>query len=734
MRRFLLLALLSTGTIATSAMSTTTATTATTATTTTTATSASTPGVFGTFSTATIAELDNAVTQALSDRPVGHEAPFAMGVFHNGAVYRRGQGPLRRLTKAGRGDDVGTAATQTSFRLASITKTFTAIAVMQAVEEGRLSLDAPIKTWLPDYPRGDVITIRHLLGHTSGIRHYPRRGPERRLNKHLSSDETLNLFKRRPLAFKPGHRFLYTSYGYGVLGKILEVVRQKSLADVLAESVFDPLGLEHIGLEDSRAPDPAWPEGLRTSGSGPLVKSDRIDLSSRAAGGGARGTVDDLLVYAQALLREDLVQHETWLTMTTPNVVGIGKQVDYGLGFAVYPKRGQLIVAHAGGQPGTSSLIQLIPEANLAVVMATSLEGQGSVLGQVADDVVEVLLEGGRVRRGVYATNVVDDVTADGLNRVFSHGVAATDERFEGRLEAASDDGIDAAFRRFWRLLERDRIEADPVAARLLLRELHHPLQGSVSSRVGGTIAEALLSPMPIPAMTTTATTTTTTTNARLEGRARLSAAGPLPFFAEYVRLCHAQPARCPGARMPPTAIANTILRLAEDLADTDDSTLARLRRVDLRDVQQVTTATRTGFGASVRPDLEPGLTDAINTLMRRRNRQDALALARIAAKWMPRRPMPQLLLGELLLLSGDNDGGRRAIEAALASPRARSAISAKTLKRHTERLRRFEGGAVAAKNFARLTSGDDGGDGGDGGGETGGGDGDGTDTDDGDQ
>jgi len=591
---------------------------------------------FAAFASADEEALSRAVGDALVGRPIPGMGGVAIGVLHRGRAFRQGRGVVdRRLATP--------ATSRTPFRLASITKTLTAVATLQLVEEGRLSLDDRVGSLLPDVPASwRPVTVRQLLNHTSGIRHYPLKGPERFLDVHMTVDQTLALIAKRPLASPPGRRFLYTTYGYDVLGAVLERVEQRPFAEVLAERILDPVGMTSTFLEDSRARRDDWPEGLRRNRRGGVVPSRRIDLSTRFAGGGLRGTIDDLLRYADALLHHHLVDEATFRRMTTPTELVDGTTTDYGLGFAVYPQRGHLVVAHAGGQPETTTLLYLIPALDLAVVAATNLEGQGPALSAIAEAVVEVLVEGGVVRRDVVTRDPVDDAVAFVVHRATSWGRALVDD------DAVVGDRVevDAAFARFHALLDERRVKRGPAAVKKQARELHHPRQGRVTPIVGAVVAR-------------------TVRDVDGDAFASLAARGPLALFARYVEVCDAEPLRCPPPRRLQPALAARLTRLQATFSMVAPPPALALRTLDVLapdGVERAVALLTPMVGADSHPDYSEDLVVAAERLLPLRPR-DAVTIARLNAALHPQDARAALSLAEALLLVDDDDGASAALD-----------------------------------------------------------------------
>ncbi|MBL8957245.1 MAG: beta-lactamase family protein, partial [Myxococcaceae bacterium] len=414
-----------------------------------------------------VSAIDAAVRALLAQRP---SAGLSIGVRHGDAEWSTGYGYAQLAPPK-------PASPQTSYRLASVTKTLTGVAIMQLVEQGKVSLDAEVQAYLPRFPKKQgPITVRDLLTHVSGIYHYRDPKKEGHFKRHFSTEQSLALFKDWPLAHDPGTKFLYTTYGYDVLGAIVEAASGKSYADYLRDHVFGPAGMKRSSVEDPAKRDASWAAGYRVK-AGKLVPSESIDISSRFAGGGARSTVDDLLHYGAALFAGKLVKPATWEQMKVSGRTHDGRWVDYGLGFAVYPRAGHFIVAHLGGQPETTSLLILLPAHQLVIALLTNVEGQAALLSELGDVVIETLLDGGERRRPLYADDPVDQVLLDGMNRVFSYGLARR-EGWGGELKGNAT--LEETFTQLAVLLSREHIASDPDAARSAIAQAHHLVKGAV--------------------------------------------------------------------------------------------------------------------------------------------------------------------------------------------------------------------------------------------------------------
>ncbi|WP_406698666.1 serine hydrolase domain-containing protein [Singulisphaera sp. Ch08] len=259
---------------------------------------------------------------------------------------------------------------ETKFRLGSITKQFTAMAVMILQEQGKIDVHEKIKKYMPDSPAAwDEITVRHLLTHTSGIpsftgfADYPSM-----MRRHMALESLVGSFKDKALEFQPGDRFAYSNSGYVLLGFLIEKVSGKPYATVLQESIFDPLGMKETGYDN---PIPVLKH--RASGyaaRGPFrVNASFIDMTIPHAAGALYSTVDDLYLWDQALLTETLLPKAAREAMFTPD------KKDYGYGWSIAKKYGRRTVAHGGGINGFVTHILRFPDDEVCVIVLSNVEG-----------------------------------------------------------------------------------------------------------------------------------------------------------------------------------------------------------------------------------------------------------------------------------------------------------------------------------------------------------------------
>ncbi len=237
------------------------------------------------------------------------------------------------------------------FRIGSITKQFTAAAIMQLQEAGALDLDAKVASCLSGYRVPDHgITIRQLLTHSSGIPCFTEQaGFEQFEVKELTVHERLAFFVHLPLSFKPGERFAYSNSGYYLLGLVIEELSGLDLAIYFRERLFVPLGMNSTGLEGHGG---LWPiQGFTDEGQG-IERSPDISMSLPFSAGALLSTLDDLRRWELAMQSSALLSAAAWQQMWSPALLSDGEPVDYGFGFEFQTLNGLPVVEHGGGIAG----------------------------------------------------------------------------------------------------------------------------------------------------------------------------------------------------------------------------------------------------------------------------------------------------------------------------------------------------------------------------------------------
>ena len=281
----------------------------------------------------------------------------------------------------------------TLFRIASISKSITAVAIMQLVERGKIKLDNDARTYIPYFPKKKwKFTVRQILNHTAGIRNYYR--GEFDDTKHYSTiKDAVDIISKDTLAYKPGTKYLYTTLGYNLLGSIIENVSGQSYAEYIKKNIFEPARMDLT--------IPGYQQRIIHNRAGmyernryrELENAPLADLSNKYPGGGLLSTSGDLLRFALGLLDGRLIKPETLDSMLVPTRLKNGTLINYGLGFSMGTDNGgRKYFAHEG-YDGTSLLL-IYPIEKLAVVDLLNVRDRNN--GNVAFDLASIILDNTR--------------------------------------------------------------------------------------------------------------------------------------------------------------------------------------------------------------------------------------------------------------------------------------------------------------------------------------------------
>ena len=278
----------------------------------------------------------------------------------------------------------------TVWRLASVSKPLTAVAAMQLAERGRLDLDAPIQGPCPAFPKKPAtITARQLLAHLSGIRHYAP-GENFNSTRHYAGvAESLDAFKDDPLLQQPGAKETYSTYGYVVLGCVVEGASGEKFPDYLRAHVTGPAGMARTRPDDLYDIVPDRARGYARRPDGTLRNADLADTSNKVPGGGLVSTSEDMARFAIALFDDKLLKAETFAAMQTPMKTAAGEDVAY-FGWSIGDYRGDKLLTHRGSQQGTRTYFLMVPRRRFAVAILTNTEDAG--LREPARKILEMML------------------------------------------------------------------------------------------------------------------------------------------------------------------------------------------------------------------------------------------------------------------------------------------------------------------------------------------------------
>ena len=406
------------------------------------------------------------------------------------------------------------AKPESSYRLASITKTITAIAVLQLVEKGKIDLDADVQTYVPYFPKKKwPVTVRLLLGHLGGISHYKNYAVEGRIKVHKNTKDALAIFQDFDLIAEPGTKYNYSSYGFNLLGAVIEGASGKSYGNYIKKHIFEPLGMANSHIDDPVELIPNRVRGYRLIG-GKIKNSEYVDISSRFAGGGTRSTVVDLLRYAKGIIDGALLKDEAWKLMFTSMATREGLFTGYGMGWRVSPWRGHFMVSHGGSQPETRTHLIIFPAEDFAIAIASNKERLNLMpyVRRLAELVLDEDFDS-----STYVSDKAGQVIYNACNFTFSYGMSLYD--WHGKHISKDEKDLAQAFAYFNKHVDEQALKRNFKAAKKKIDEGFHPVSNQAEIQVGSFMASSLKKAL---------------------GEDTLLSyykSGPLAFFCDYIKI-----------------------------------------------------------------------------------------------------------------------------------------------------------------------------------------------------
>ncbi len=266
----------------------------------------------------------------------------------------------------------------TVFGIGSVTKPFTATAILLLRAAGKLSLSDPITAYLPDYDtHGQTITLAHLLSHTSGIPNFVMAPGfwEGDVAHDASHAELRARFEHLPLAFAPGERYSYNNSAYCLLGMVIETLSDMPYGAFIRERIFAPLGMAHSYYFDPHAVIPQRAEGyaqVEGGSHGAYERAPYMSTTLQYAAGALGSTAADMARWDLALRGGRLLDHATQAEMMAPTRLTDGREVGYGMGWGLWGYRGRRAIGHSGGVPGYTAFHGRFPDDDLSIIVLSN--------------------------------------------------------------------------------------------------------------------------------------------------------------------------------------------------------------------------------------------------------------------------------------------------------------------------------------------------------------------------
>jgi CubicO group peptidase (beta-lactamase class C family) len=271
----------------------------------------------------------------------------------------------------------------TKYRIGSVTKQFTAACILQLAEQGKLSVDDKLSKFIPDYPKGDSITVHMLLNHTSGITNYtnlPEFWPKAILP--LSTDSMIALFKNKPLDFSPGTKWNYSNSGFFLLGVIVEKASGKSFTEYLLDNIIKKLGLKNTLMDNLDSVLAYRAKGYGKNRDGVWQQAMLISMEGPYSAGAMVSTVEDLYQWTKALHNNQVLTAASTQKMLTPY------KENYGYGIGIDSLKTHKRVSHNGGIPGFSSYLSYFPADDICVAVISNNGSNSTAVGIALESIM----------------------------------------------------------------------------------------------------------------------------------------------------------------------------------------------------------------------------------------------------------------------------------------------------------------------------------------------------------
>jgi D-alanyl-D-alanine carboxypeptidase len=311
------------------------------------------------------------------------------------------------------------------YSIGSISKQFTAAAILILQEQGKLSLDDPVGKFIPGLTRGDEITIRQILSHTSGYQDYwPEDYLMTPMMKPTTAQYIVDTWGKKPLDFEPGTQWQYSNTNYVIAGMIVEKVSGQKLMDFLAEHIFRPLGMKSVYDTDQDKLTSTDATAYIRAALGPLRPAPKEGRNWMFAAGELAMTPHDLALWNESLIAQSILKPESYKEMFTSVKLKNGQDTHYGLGVFLRNFNGHRVIEHSGEVTGFVSDSLILPDDGISVVAVTNhmASGAGEIAQLVSDAVLDIKpapaeeqalgiyrdLQKGKIDRSLLAPNLSD--------------------------------------------------------------------------------------------------------------------------------------------------------------------------------------------------------------------------------------------------------------------------------------------------------------------------------------
>jgi len=548
-----------------------------------------------------------------------------------------------------------------TYRLASNTKSMTAAAILKLYEDNKLDLDDPISKYVSYFPNKKwKVTIRQVLGHIGGISHYKDYDEEGHIKTYKETKEAIEIFDDFDLVAQPGTEFNYSSYGYNLLGAVIEEASKMPYEEYLRKHIWKPLNMNHTYLDEPSKIIKNRAEGYRLI-FGEIKNSEFVNVTSRFAAGGMCASVVDLLKYGDGLNNAEILSENTIRLMESSMSLKNGISTDYGMGWRIQPVNGHYMAYHTGGQPETRTMLVRFPEQNYSIAVAYNLEG-GSLRAFPKRLYQLVMDEGWNVEP--FSDNGYEQVLLDGIWDVYNYGLASYK-----RTGYKKNDSIDisTSFSYLNSTLNLDSLNIDYESTRRKIQYGRHSRTDEAYVWAGRYMAAQL---------------------AEYYGEDKLNKyhkKGAIPFFIDYINLVENNEE---VSQQINTSLTSMLKEISSDWEDTWNDYTRRLWLASYTGLENQMENLRELFtGKEIYPDFTEQLAKAIRGRAIDKGLSNSLPLAKKFTALYPESAIPQLVLSQIYALERNAEKAENAMALALNANRDKNAASAKNIQNYAEWL-----------------------------------------------
>jgi CubicO group peptidase (beta-lactamase class C family) len=588
------------------------------------------------LSPAQIAEFEEFVKKQMeADKVPG----LSIGFINGDTVWSRGFGFADLENKI-------PAKAESMYRLASVTKPMTAAAILQLVEKGKINLDAEVQTYVPYFPKKNFpITIRQLLGHLGGLSHYKNFDLEGHFKDHKNTRESIAVFENFDLVAEPGTRFNYSSYGYNLLGAVIEGASGQAYADYMRDNIWKPLGMETIRMDSPSDVIPNRVRGYELA-NGKIRNAEFVDVSSRFSAGGTRANVFDLLKFGQGLEKGKVLSKTSLDLMFNSMSTKSGVLTGYSAGWNIFPTNGRFFLSHSGGQQETSTYLFSFPARKIVIAVAANLEDANT--GVYAQKLFE-FLTGETWNTNAYINNERNKLPIYlALVGSFEEGRAVFEKN--GKPFSDNSEDLAKAFAYFNQNLNYETLISPPKPD--IFRKVssgRQPNTGQPFARIGSYVADKLKQKYGMDKLNDYSNT------------------GAITFFNDYIEL-YQKDANIPKEFRFNQEVEKTIALWQTSWTKTNTAEMRKLVISPDSNFEELGAKLKNEFGnASVYPNYAEGLNNALKSLAVQGQIAKAVKVGELATELYPELDATNAYYGMVLVLSGDKEKGKRFLKQAVS-------------------------------------------------------------------